>query len=197
MNSKAFLDAMGGIDSKYIEEAAVYRQKRQAVAWGKVIALAACIVFVLALTIPTLTRQTQTIVTENEPKLELTLSEAINHKTFGGQFPQQLLEGYVLQGTPGIYDNRVLQAAFINEQLGDEMIIRIASKEWFHSHEPESRQLNTVQYRATLHGTGSYIFFEGGENIISYSFSTRDIGKIDGFQDMVHSAEQISNYSGD
>lgn len=200
MTTKAFSDAMGVIDNKYIEEAAIYRKMRKSVPWGKLSAIAACIVFALVLFIPTLTRQNLNIITENEPKIELTLNEAMNDKTFGMLFPKQILEGYVLEDTPCIYgvgNNAVLKAIFSNEEFGDEMVIRIASKDWFHSHEKESTELNTIHYTENLNGTGSYIYFENGDSIVSYSFTTRDIAQIDGFWDMVNSAEQITGYSGE
>ena len=200
MNVRAFSDAMGVIDNRYIEEAAHYKKVGKSVPWGKLSAIAACIVLALAVLIPTLTRQNQSIITENEPKIELTLNEAMNDKTFGMLFPKQILEGYVLEDTPCIYgvgNNAVLKAIFSNEELGDEMVIRIASREWFHSHEQESTELNSVHYRESIDKTGSYIYFEGKDNIVSYSFTTRDIAQIDGFRDMVNSAEQITGYSGE
>lgn len=200
MTTKVFSDAMGVIDNKYIEEAAIYRKMRKSVPWGKLSAIAACIVFALVLFIPTLTRQNQNIITENEPRIELSMDEATKNKTFGMLFPKQILEGYVLEDTPCIYgvgNNAVLKAIFSNEELGDEMVIRIASREWFHSHEQESTELNTIHYNEHLVGVGSYIYFESGENIICYSFTTRDIAQVDGFWDMVNSAEQITGYSGE
>lgn len=106
----------------------------------------------------------------------------------------------MLENTPAIYgvgDSAVLKAIFHNESLEDEMVIRIASKEWFHSHEEESTESDTIYYRETIDRAGSYICFEGGDNIVSYSFSIRDIAQIDGFQDMVNSAEQIIGYFGE
>ena len=209
MNVRAFSDAMSVIDNKYIEEAAIYRKMRRAVPWGKLGTIAACIVLALAMFIPTLTHQNQNIITENEPKIELTLNEAMNDKTFGMLFPKQILEGYVLEDTPGIYgvsdyaelmkkpNSAVLEALFCNEEIGDEMRIRVASKEWFHSHEKESTETNTIHYNEHLVGVGSYIYFESGENIICYLFTTRDIAQVDGFWDMVNSAEQITGYSGE
>lgn len=134
-------------------------------------------------------------VAENEPKLEMTLREVMDDRTFGVLFPKHILEGYVLEDAPGIFgidDNIVLKAVFSNDVFDDEMVIRIASKEWFNSHEPESSEPNAVHYRETLAGTGSYIYFEGDEHIISYSFTARDIAQIDGFLNMVNSAEQIT-----
>ena len=77
------------------------------------------------------------------------------------------------------------------------MVIRIASKEWFHNHEQESYELNTILYRDNLSRTESHIYLEGGDYIIYYSFAQRDIAQIEGFGDMVNSAEQIIVYSGE
>ena len=200
MNVRVFSDAMGVIDNRYIEEAAHYRKVWKSVPWKQLGVIAACIVFALVLFIPTLTRQNQNIITDNEPRKELTLNEAMKDKTFGMLFPMRILEGYVLEDTPCIYgvgNNAVLKAIFSNEELGDEMVIRIASREWFHLHEQESMELNTVHYRGNIDKAGSYIYFEGKDNIVSYSFATRDIAQIDGFRDMVNSAEQITGYSGE
>lgn len=208
MNAKVFSDAMGVIDNSYIEEAAFYRKVRKSIPWAKLAAAAACLLLAVAITIPILNRQDHSSVTENEPRIELTLKEAMNDKTFGMLFPTQILEGYVLEDSPGIYgvsdyaelettDSVVLAALFYNEEFGDEMRVRIASKEWFHSHEEDSFELNTIHYREYLSGVGSYIYFEGGDNIICYSFTARDIAQIEGFGDMVNSAEQITGYDGE
>ena len=71
------------------------------------------------------------------------------------------------------------------------MVIRIATKEWFHVYEKESTELNTIHYRETNDGAGSYIYFEGGDNIVSYSFTIRDIAQIKGFLEMVESAARV------
>lgn len=208
MTSKVFSDAMGVIDSRYIEEAALYRKVKKALPWGKLSAIAACIVLAVAIIVPVLTRQNQSILTENEQRIELTLNETMRDKTFGALFPQQLLDGYILEDTPTIFgvsdyaelktsDNAVLKAIFCNEELGDEMVIRIASKEWFHSHEQESYELNTILYRENLNRAGSHIYFEGGDYIICYSFTQRDIAQIEGFWDMVNSAEMLSGINGE
>lgn len=207
MNVKVFSDAMGVIDNSYIEEAVIYQKTRRSIPWAKLAAATACLLLAFAIIIPILNRQNHGTLTDIEPRIELTLSEAMNDKTFGMLFPTQILEGYVLEDSPGIYgvsdyaelkatDNAVLSATFYNEEHGDEMIIRIASKEWFHSHEEDSFELNTIHYREHLSGVGSYIYFEGGDNIICYSFARRDIAQIEGFWDMVNSAERISGING-
>lgn len=197
MKANVFSDAMGIIDSSYVEEAAVYQKSKKSIPWVKLAAVAACLMLVAAIIIPIISTKNQNTITDIEPKKELTLSEAMNDKTFGGLFPKQILAGYVLEDKPGIYgtgDNTVLRATFYNYELEDEMIIRIASKEWFHSHEKESVESDTVRYRSDLKQGGSYIYLESGEYIIAYSFSARDIAQIDDFRDMVNSAEQNINY---
>ena len=81
----------------------------------------------------------------------------MNDKTFGILFPKKILKRYVLEDAAGILgvsdyaelktaDNAVLKAIFNNEDLGDEMVIKIASKKWFYSHEKESTKPNTIHY---------------------------------------------------
>ena len=202
MKTEVLLRSIGKINDELIADAESEANTKRKPGWAKLGTMAACLALVLAvaLVIPTLTRQDQSIITENEPKIELTLNEAMNDKTFGMLFPKQILEGYVLEDTPGIYgvsdyaelmkkpNSTVLEALFCNEEIGDEMRIRVASKEWFHSHEKESTETNTIHYNEHLVGVGSYIYFESGENIICYLFTTRDIAQIDGFCDMVNSA---------
>ena len=202
MKTEVLLRSIGKINDELIADAESEVNTKRKPGWAKLGIMAACLALVLAvaLVIPTLTRQDQSIITENEPKIELTLNEAMNDKIFGMLFPKQILEGYVLEDTPGIYgvsdyaelmkkpNSTVLEALFCNEEIGDEMRIRVASKEWFHSHEKESTETNTIHYNEHLVGVGSYIYFESGENIICYLFTTRDIAQIDGFCDMVNSA---------
>ena len=209
MKTEVLLRSIGKINDELIADAESEANTKRKPGWAKLGTMAACLALVLAvaLVIPTLTRQDQSIITENEPKIELTLNEAMNDKTFGMLFPKQILEGYVLEDTPGIYgvsdyaelmkkpNSTVLEALFCNEEIGDEMRIRVASKEWFHSHEKESTETNTIHYNEHLVGVGSYIYFESGENIICYLFTTRDIAQIDGFCDMVNSASADTSSS--
>ena len=201
MKTEVLLRSIGKINDELIVDAESEANTKRKPGWAKLGAMAACLALVLAvaLVIPTLTRQDQSIITENEPGVKLTLEEAMDDKTFGTLFPRKILEGYVLEDAPSIWgisdyaelktaDNAVLRAIFYNEEFGDEMVIRIASKEWFLSHEKNSIELNTIYYRETIDEAGSYIYFESGDEIISYSFSTRDIAQIDGFCDMVNSA---------
>ena len=201
MKTEVLLRSIGKINDELIADAESEANTKRKPGWAKLGIMAACLALVLAvaLVIPTLTQQDQSIITENEPGVKLTLEEAMDDKTFGTLFPKKILEGYVLEDAPSIWgitdyaelktaDNAVLKANFYNEELEDEMVIRIASKEWFLSHEKNSIELNTIYYRETIDKAGSYIYFESGDEIISYSFSTRDIAQIDGFCDMVNSA---------
>ena len=201
MKTEVLLRSIGKINDELIADAESEANTKRKPGWAKLGIMAACLALVLAvaLVIPTLTQQDQSIITENEPGVKLTLEEAMDDKTFGTLFPKKILEGYVLEDAPSIWgitdyaelktaDNAVLKANFYNEELEDEMVIRIASKEWFLSHEKNSIELNTIYYRETIDKAGSYIYFESGDEIISYSFSARDIAQIDGFCDMVNSA---------
>lgn len=125
------------------------------------------------------------IATDNEPMVELTLQEAVTNEQFGNLFPANILDGYVLQDTVAILNDTVLVASFYNEALGDELTIRIASRDWFSSQKRDLVQ-NTVLYREK--DGASYIYIAGEENIVQYTFSKTDIADNEQFYDMVYSA---------
>ncbi len=190
MKTSVFSDAMGMIDIRYIEEASFYGKTAKTVWLKRLSAAAACLLTAAAIAVPILLHDNKT-VTENEPMGELTLESAINDKTFGSLFPSHILEGYEPEYPPGIHgtgSDRILYAKFYNDEIGDEMIMIVGSKEWFKKRVPESAELDTVIYHEGLTVTGSCIYIEGEDNIVSYSFTTRDIAEIDGFYDMVGSA---------
>ena len=101
--------------------------------------------------------------------------------------PTEILDGYEPEGSAAIYEEVVLQVKYYNEELQDELLIRIAHKEWF-AEEMENAEMNKVLYRERLGGKGSYIYIDGGAYIAEYSFSNRDIAEMERFYDMVYSA---------
>ena len=136
---------------------------------------------------------------EVEPKKELTLEEAANDPVFGNLFPKKIMEGYVIDSSAGIYDEKVLAARLYNETLLDEMVIQIASKEWFYNQNADLK-LNTIFHQENNDGTGSYIYVDGGDYIVKYAFSNTDVGSVldddrnVSFLDMVKSAEQFGDF---
>lgn len=98
-------------------------------------------------------------------------------------FPTVIPDGYEMEVDAGVYEGQVLQAKYYNEELQDEMMITIAHRDWFGEVE-----VNTVLYRERLEATGSYIFIQGGEYIVEYSFSASDIAEMEEFYDIVYSA---------
>lgn len=128
-------------------------------------------------------------VTDIEPMVELTLEEAVSDAKFGNLFPATILDGYVLQDAVAVFNDTVLVANFYNEALGDELTIRIASREWFSGQKRDLVQ-NTVLYRDK--DGASYIYIAGGENIVQYTFSRTDIADNEKFYDMVYSASYFS-----
>jgi hypothetical protein len=134
-----------------------------------------------------------------EPKKDLTLEEAANDPVFGKLFPKQIMEGYVVDGSAGIYDETVLVARLYNESLLDEMLIEVAAKEWFYNQNADLKP-NTIFYQENTDGTGSYIYVDGGDYIVKYTFSKTDVGDVldvdrnASFLDMVNSAEQFGDF---
>ena len=129
------------------------------------------------------------ITTDNEPLMELTLEEAVSDAKFGNLFPATIMEGYVLQDTVAVLNDTVLVANFYNEALGDELTIQIASQEWFYNQNKDLVQ-NKVLYRDK--DGASYIYIAGGENIVQYTFSKTDIADNEQFYDMVYSASYLN-----
>ena len=129
------------------------------------------------------------IATDNEPMVELTLEEAVSDAKFGNLFPAAILDGYVLQDAVAVLNDSVLIANFYNKALGDELTLRIASQEWFYNQKKDLVQ-NTVMYREK--DGASYIYIAGGENIVQYTFSKTDIADNEQFYDMVYSASYFS-----
>ena len=109
------------------------------------------------------------------------------------------MEGYVIDDRVGIYNETVMLARFYDLTLQDEMVIRVASKEWFYNQNAELK-LNTVFYQEKTDGTGSYIYVDGGDYIVQYTFSKTDVGNVldveknASFLDMVNSAEQFGDF---
>ena len=207
MNTMVFSDAMGMLGDRYVEEAAAFQRRRKPMVWKAVCAAAACVVLAAVLILPLKGQKKKTIsaelstpaetdlVTDNEPFEPMTVEEILQDPAYGRLFPRQLLEGYVPSGDTGVYgngDNTVLVAAYEYPAFYDEMVIRIATEDWFHKHEPDSFCLNVVQYHPTSNYDDSYIYLKCGEYLISYSFSRRDIAKIIGFAEMANSAEGIN-----
>ncbi len=142
------------------------------------------------------------IVYENEPRIDLTVEELLNNKTYGSYYPKTVLPDYKLSGnSPAIFGtegNQVLQAKYYNGQFKDEMAIRIVTKEWLQNQADvlgeENFRLNTVIYHNFLMKESSYIYIDCGDFVISYSFTKRDIKQIPEFNDMVNSADMISDF---
>ena len=109
------------------------------------------------------------------------------------------MEGYVIDGSVGIYNDTILVARFYNEALLDEMLIEVAAKEWFYNQNADLKP-NTIIYQETTDGTGSYIYVDGGDYIVQYTFSKTDVGNVldvdknASFLNMVNSAEQFGDF---
>lgn len=179
------LDAIGTINDKAVQDARAYKRSRysKALKWG---AVAACLCLIVVVAIPIANHLNDT-ATDIEPLVEYTLEEAPAIAEFGELFPTQILDGYVLEDSVNVYDETVLQAKFYNEKLEDELVIKIAHEGWYFEKQNDL-VLNTVLYREAINAKGSYIYINGGEYIVQYSFSNTDIATSENFYDMVNSA---------
>ena len=179
------LDAIGAINDETVQDARAYKRTKysRVAKWG---AMVACLFLIVVATIPIVNHLNDT-ATDIEPFIEYSLEEATTIAEFGELFPTQILEGYVLEGSVGVYDETVLQAKFYNDKLEDELVIEIAHKGWYFERHNDL-VLNTVLYRETINARGSYIYIDGGEYIVQYSFNNTDIATSESFYDMVNSA---------
>lgn len=179
MNSKKFSEAISELDRKYVDEVISYKKNPQKSIGVKMGALAACLCVVVLIAIPIM--QHFNYVTDNEPQKELTVAEAISFEPFGALYPETILDGYVLENnTVSLYDGTVMKAVYCNDSIGDVLTITIAAKEYFGDVER-----NTILQDKQR---GTRIYFESGEYIVAYYFSTQDIANIENFEQMVMSA---------
>ncbi|HBA46200.1 MAG: hypothetical protein HFH85_17755 [Lachnospiraceae bacterium] len=183
MKVENILDAIGLINDKAVQDARAYRRTNysKTFKWG---ALIACICAIVMAAIPIM--QNSNYVADNEPQRELTVTEAISSEPFGSLYPETILDGYVLENnTVALYDGTVMKAVYCNDNIGDVLTITIAAKEYFGDVER-----NTIlQYKQS----GTRIYLENGEYMIAYYFSTRDIAKIENFEQMVTSATSFNH----
>jgi hypothetical protein len=190
--------AIGYIDDDLVTGAVEYMPKkkmRHQKKWFRFGAIAACLVFLLILPISRLvvhqqpTTQQPTINSAGDGTdadcLELTFEEALTNKTFGEYFPQAIADGYYLETEVYVYGEEYLEAAFVNDETGDLLLLRIALRSRF-----DNVQTNTVFYRSeNSDNKASFIYVDCGDYIALYSSKKCDLQTLPGFEKMVVSAE--------
>lgn len=178
MRKEAFAEVFGNISEEYVTEARKPRggKKRLVLSWG---AAAACLCFAIWAALPFW--QSGLPAADTEPYQALSGDCAAAYEPYGALFPRTILAGYVLEGdTVGLYDEAVMKAVFCGSSAEDTMTITISEKAYF-----GTVLLNTVLENEP---SGSRIYLSSGEYAVCYSFSTRDIRCIQGFDEMVCSA---------
>lgn len=181
MKKENLFDIIGDIDEQKVATAgrAMTAQKKSRPVWVKWGAMAACLCLVVLVAMPFM--QNSEPATDIEPYKGLSVSEAVAYEPYGELFPQNILDGYVLEeNTVGLYDGKVLKAVYCNNSTEDVMTITISDKGYF-----ENVELNTVLEKGQ---NGSKIYMDSGDYMVCYSFSTRDINTIEDFDKMVNSA---------
>jgi len=127
-------------------------------------------------------------VSENEPRIPFTLQDIREDQKYGPLFPTYILNGFELENEIGLYNNTVVQANFYNDSINEELIIKIAPKDFF-----GDVQLNVVLYKDTLDEKGSLFYVDAKDYIVCYSFSKSDIALFYDFHEMVSSARFYDN----
>ena len=178
MSTPKLAIAMNYIDDDLVSGAVEYKRTKKKNSWMKWGAIAACLCLVVLVAMPFM--QNSEPVTDIEPYKELSVSEAVAYEPYGGLFPQIILDGYMLEeNMVGLYDEKVMKAVYCNNSTEDVMTITISDKGYFGNVE-----LNTVLEKEQ---NGSKIYMDSGDYVVCYSFSTRDINTIEGFDKMVSS----------
>lgn len=181
MKKEELFNIIGEVDEQKVAAAgmAMNTKKKSRPVWLKWGAMAACLCLVVVVAMPFM--QNSEPATDIEPYKGLSISEAVAYEPYGELFPQTILDGYVLEeNTVGLYDGKVMKAVYCNNSTEDVMTITISDKGYFGNVE-----LNTVLEKGQ---NGSKIYMNSGDYVVCYSFSTRDINTIEGFDKMVSSA---------
>lgn len=196
-NTPKLAIAIGYIDDDLVTGAIEYMPKGKKwyqKKWFGFSAIAACLALVLTIPLTLFFNQQSTIqqptvdsnsIGNRDDCVELTFEEALIHTTFGVYFPQVVADGYYLESEVYVYDEEYLEAAFINDENGDLLLLRIAPRRRF-----DHVKTDTVFYRSEdPSNKASFIYVDCGEYIALYSSKKCDLQVLTGFEAMINSAE--------
>ncbi len=194
MNADTFSNALGKVNDKFIMEAVAYR-KRRVKAWLKRGAAAACLCLIIGTAVTGILCRSlipgDDVVHEPEHYTSVAWEDVPSTEPFGALFPAKIIEGYELEGDVAIYGegkDGVMEARFYNKQLNDELVITVYEKGHY-----GNETLNKI-IRGDGHDfTGNRITADGGDYVARY-ITGREITEINGFEDMVRSAQAFSSW---
>lgn len=183
--------AMGYIDDDLIAAAETYKSsstKWNRFNWLKYGAAAACICVVTLIAILSLSRQVSSPTHDTELSKVLTLAEAQTYEPFGTYFPSNVVDGYCLEDGVYIFNQTVMEAVFVNDEIGDTLVVRIAPKARY-----SNVETGKVLYRNNGDSKSSYLYVDCGDYIAYYSSAKCDLNEIQGFSKMVTSSRYFAD----
>lgn len=198
-NTPKLAIAIGYIDDDLVTGAAEYMPKKKAwhqKNWFRLSAIAACLALLVIIPITRFSNQQPTIQQPtidsagigDDNYIELTFEEALSHIAFGKYFPQTVADGYYLESEVYVDGEEYLEAAFINDENGDLLLLRIAPRSRF-----DNIETDTVFYRSEDQtNKASFIYVDCGEYIALYSSKKCDLQTLPGFDKMMRSAEYFN-----
>ena len=198
-NTPKLAIAIGYIDDDLVIGAAEFMPNKKMLhqqKWFKLSAIAACLALLLIIPITQFVNQQHTIQQptidsagiENDDYIELTFEEALSNITFGKYFPQTVANGYYLESEVYVDGEKYLEAAFINDENGDLLLLRIAPRSCF-----DNIETDTVFYRSEdQNNKASFIYVDCGEYIALYSSKKCDLQTLPGFEKMIWSAKYFN-----
>lgn len=196
-NTPKLAIAIGYIDDDLVTGAAEYMPKKKMwyqKKWFRLSAIAACLALILIIPLTKFVNQQPTIqqptidsvgIGNSDDCVELTFEEALTNIPFGEYFPQVVADGYYLESEVYVYGKEYLEAAFINDENGDLLLLRIAPRSRF-----DNVETDTVFYRSEdQKNKASFIYVDCGEYIALYSSKKCDLQVLPGFEAMINSAK--------
>lgn len=196
-NTPKLAIAIGYIDDDLVTGAVEYMPKHKSwyqKKWIRFTAIAACLVLLLIFPITKFIQQQPTIqqptidqagIGSDEDCIELTFEDTLANITFGDYFPQTFADGYYLETEVYVYGETYLEAAFVNDETGDLLLLRVAPRSRF-----DDVETDTVFYRSEDPSSkASFIYVDCGEYIALYSSKKCDLQVLPGFEAMINSAE--------
>lgn len=172
----------------------------KAVKWA---AAAACIIFLAAMILPSLTRRSEDdsfdgaanenadgvgMYDSSQNIVFITWQEALTYEPFGEFLPSQIPDGFTATDTVEIYNDSVMKAE-LHDASGYSLSVEIAQTDYSPGYSAGSS--NTIIYS---NDGSSYLYIECGDYVVLYTFDS-DLNTINDLEEMLYSSAYFSDQS--
>lgn len=172
----------------------------KAVKWA---AAAACIIFLAAMILPSLTRRSEDdsfdgaanenadgagMYDSSQNIVFITWQEALTYEPFGEFLPSQIPDGFTATDTVEIYNDSVMKAE-LHDASGYSLSVEIAQTDYSPGYSAGSS--NTIIYSDD---GSSYLYIECGDYVVLYTFDS-DLNTINDLEEMLYSSAYFSDQS--